>query len=207
MRDEASSEPTLDQKKARKEARSGPDKQDGGRSGKARAYKSYKRPSFIGAVLARHAAGDSGRATAKELGVARATVERVLKQPGIEEKAQQTLERVQIKVLADFEKNVEEARTVLQAKIPELMKMAVNDTLEKRDRSLAHEMVKRAGVYPEKDRQSRPNVMLQDNRLRLAIQQLIPGRKEAAPADTLVTSVTPVIDAQIAVLPDQAARS
>jgi hypothetical protein len=43
--------------------------------------------------------------------------------------------------------------------------MAVNDTLEKRDRSLAHEMVKRAGVYPENDKQPRPNVMLQDNHL------------------------------------------
>jgi hypothetical protein len=88
MRDYATCEPTLD----RKGARNGPE-MSGGKSGKERVCKSYKRPSFVAAVLARHAAGDSGRAIAKELGAARATVERVLKQPGIEEKAQQTLER------------------------------------------------------------------------------------------------------------------
>jgi hypothetical protein len=85
------------------------------------------------------------------------------------------------------------------------MKMAFNDTLEKRDRSLAHEMVKRAGVYPEKDKQPRPNVMLQDNHLQIALQQLVPGRKESTAA-TLVTPVTPVIDAQVSVLPNPAAR-
>lgn len=178
MNSDATFNPNLGQTNARKAAKSKPS----GTPAKVRTYRQYKRPAFVAAVLARHAAGESGRAIARELGVTRATVTRVLKQPGIEQKAQQTLENVQTQVLADFEKSVEEARTLLQAKIPDLMKMAINDTLEKRDRSLAHEMVKRAGVYPKEDK-VRTNVLLQDNRLQMAIQQLVqqPRVKASAP--------------------------
>lgn len=118
----------------------------------------YKSPAVQALVIERIRAGNSMRKIARDLQIDRGTVDRIQKQPEIAE-------------------NIEQARATALAALPAISMMVHEDVVKKRDRSLGFSILKETGVYPEKD-QPRTNVMLQDNRLQLALQLLPKGPKQ-----------------------------
>jgi hypothetical protein len=115
---------------------------------------SYKPAAVQALVIEGRRSGLSMREIARENGLDRSTVKNILSQPEIELALQQS-------------------RDTLLTALPAISEMVTTDILKERDRELGFHILKRAGAFPKEERQS-SNTLLQDNRLQIAIQTLLP---------------------------------
>jgi hypothetical protein len=67
-----------------------------------------------------------------------------------------------------------QSRDTLLTALPAISEMVAADILKERDRELGFQVLKKAGAFPKEENQ-KPNALLQDNRLQIAIQTLIHG--------------------------------
>ncbi len=118
---------------------------------------SYKPAAVQALVIEGRKFGNSMRQIARDFGLDRSTVKNILSQPEIEEALQRS-------------------RDTLLVALPAISQMVTADILKERDRELGFRILKNAGTFPKEDA---PNstALLQDNRLQIAIQALLPARK------------------------------
>jgi hypothetical protein len=116
---------------------------------------SYKQPGVQALVIERSRAGESMRQIARECRLDRSTVKNILTQPDVKEAL--ALAR----------------RTVIAA-LPAISEMVTTDVLKQRDRELGFQVLKRSGAFPTEEEAAPMNTLLQDNRLQIAIQTLLP---------------------------------
>jgi transposase-like protein len=121
---------------------------------------SYKPAAVQALVIEGRKSGHSMRRIARDHGLDRSTVRNILSQPEIEMALQQSRD------------------TVLTA-LPAISQMVTADILKERDRELGFQVLKKAGTFPKEDRH-KPNTLLQDNRLQIAIQTLLPPSRRSA---------------------------
>jgi hypothetical protein len=116
---------------------------------------SYKPAATQALVIEGRKSGHSMRRIARDSGLDRSTVKNILSQPEIEMAFQQS-------------------RDTVLAALPAISQMVTSDILKERDRELGFQVLKNAGTFPKEDGK-KPNTLLQDNRLQIAIQTLIPA--------------------------------
>lgn len=114
---------------------------------------SYKPAAVQALVIEGRKSGNSMRQIARDFGLDRSTVKNILSQPEIEEALRQS-------------------RDTVLARLPAISEMVTADILKERDRELGFQVLKKAGAFPKEDGQ-KPNTLLQDNRLQIAIQTLL----------------------------------
>jgi transposase-like protein len=116
---------------------------------------SYKPAVVQALVIEGRKSGHSMRQIARDHGLDRSTVRNILSQPEIEGALRQS-------------------RDTLLTALPAISEMVAADILKERDRELGFQVLKKAGAFPKEENQ-KPNALLQDNRLQIAIQTLIHG--------------------------------
>jgi hypothetical protein len=125
---------------------------------------SYKPAVVQALVIEGRKSGHSMRRIARDHSLDRSTVKNILSQPEIEMALQQS-------------------RDTVLAALPAISQMMTADILKERDRELGFQVLKKAGAFPREDTHN-PNVLLQDNRLQIAIQTLLPGSRQRNTSST-----------------------
>ena len=115
---------------------------------------SYKPAAVQALVIEGRKSGHSMRRIARDSGLDRSTVKNILSQPEIEMALQQS-------------------RGIVLSALPAISQMVTADILKERDRELGFRVLKRAGIFPKEVGQ-KSSTVLQDNRLQIAIQTLLP---------------------------------
>ncbi len=117
----------------------------------------YKPAVVQALVIEGRKSGHSMRRIARDSGLDRSTVKNILAQPEIEMALQQS-------------------RDTVLAALPAISEMVTCGILKQRDRELGFQVLKKAGAFPEEGGQ-KFNPLIQDNRLQIAIQTLLPEGK------------------------------
>jgi hypothetical protein len=137
---------------------------------------SYKPAVVQALVIEGRKSGHSMRRIARDSGLDRSTVKNILTQPEIAEALQQS-------------------RHTMLAALPAISRMVSSDILKERDRELGFQVLKKAGAFPTEGGQ-KFNPLIQDNRLQIAIQALLPppnpkgGESQEVPELGVVRRVT-----------------
>jgi hypothetical protein len=72
----------------------------------------------------------------------------------------------------EIEEALQQSRDTFLTALPAISQMVTADILKQRDRELGFQVLKNAGIFPKEDGH-KPNTLLQDNRLQIAIQTLL----------------------------------
>ena len=122
---------------------------------------SYKPAAVQALVIEGRKSGHSMRRISRDFGLDRSTVKNILSQPEIEEALRQS-------------------RDTLLTALPAISAMVTSDILKEHDRELGFQVLKKAGAFPKEDAH-KPNALLLDNRIQIAIQTLLPPAPRRAP--------------------------